>query len=109
MNRKVIKMIFLHFSKPCVVSLYSLFNLQESNLRSTTLIIFPLPGQPCPLQDWVMELFPKHGEPLLAGTGLVQVRMRVCDPPPHVTSQALQVPQVDQPPSTKQSRNCNKK
>ena len=56
-----------------------------------------------------MELFPEHGEPLLAGTGLVQVRMRVCDPPPHVTSQALHVPQVDQPPSTKQSRNCNKK
>ena len=43
-----------------------------------------LPTHWCVLQDWDWELPPEHPVPPPDGGGLVQVRMRVCDPPPQV-------------------------
>lgn len=41
------------------------------------------------------------------GGGLVQVRLRVCDPPPHVTLQLPQAFQFDHPPSLYYRKNPN--
>ena len=43
-----------------------------------------LPTHRCVLQDWDWELLPEHPAPPPDEGGLVQVRMRVCDPPPQV-------------------------
>ena len=52
------------------------------------------------LQDCDWELIPWQSAPPPAGDGFVQLRMRVCDPPPQVTVQPLQLPQTDHPPLT---------
>lgn len=46
---------------------------------------------------------PGHFSPPKAGGGSVQVRVRFCSPPPHVTGQSLQSFQSDQLPSTRYS------
>ena len=43
---------------------------------------------------------PSHASPSCAGGGSLQLRVRTIVPPPHVTSHALQLLQVVQPPST---------
>ena len=48
--------------------------------------------------DW--ELVPEHPAPPPEGVGLLQLRMRVCDPPSHVWLQLPQAPHSDQLPST---------
>ena len=58
------------------------------------------PEHPCVLHDRDSELLPRQFSPPPEGGGLLQVRMRVCEPPPHVTLQPLHVPQLDQPPLT---------
>ena len=63
-------------------------------------------------QDWELQAWlalstlsplvsPKQLAPPLAGDGLLQLRVRVCVPPPHVT---LQVPQLAQPPQFPSTR-----
>lgn len=44
---------------------------------------------------------PGHFSPPKAGGGSVQVRVRFCSPPPHVTGQSLESFQSDQLPSTR--------
>ena len=62
-------------------------------------------------QDWVLQarmalsllsplVSPTQLSPPLAGAGLLQSRVRVCVPPPHVTLQVLQVSQIPQFPLT---------
>ena len=62
-------------------------------------------------QDWVLQarmalsllsplVSPTQLSPPLAGAGLLQSRVRVCVPPPHVTLQVLQVFQIPQFPLT---------
>ena len=62
-------------------------------------------------QDWVLQarlalsllsllVSPTQLSPPLAGAGLLQSRVRVCVPPPHVTLQVLQVFQLPQFPFT---------
>ena len=46
------------------------------------------------------SLSPIQSSPLFAGGGLVQLRVWICLPPPHVTVHSLQGPQLDQFPST---------
>ena len=62
--------------------------------------LISVPGHGLLLQDWVSLLFPTQSAPPPDGGGLLQVRLRICCPPPHVTLQASQTPQSDQPPST---------
>ncbi len=62
------------------------------------------PGHSLVLQDWDWELFPWQSIPPLVGGGLVQVRMRVWIPPPHVRLQLPQTPQFDQPPLTRKKK-----
>ena len=58
-----------------------------------------LPGQLFVLHDRDWEWLPWQKSPPLGG-GLVQVRERVCFPPPHVTLQLPQAFQLDHPPLT---------
>ena len=59
-----------------------------------------LPGQTPVLQDWNMRELSWHCLPPNCGGGLVQLRTRLCNPPPQVTLQLSHAPQDDQPPST---------
>ena len=59
------------------------------------------------LQSWVLQLWvsvsgPEQPAPPQDGAGLVQVRVRVCVPPPQEAEQPLQPLQPLQPPSTLQ-------
>ena len=45
------------------------------------------PGQRFVLQDWLLLLLPRHRHPPLPGGGFVQLRFRLCDPPPQVRLQ----------------------
>ena len=57
-----------------------------------------LPGQWLVLQDWFMRLGPWHGSPPPIGGGFVQLRIRLCDPPPQVRLHLSHGPQDDQLP-----------
>lgn len=57
-------------------------------------------GQWWVLQAWVDEAEFGHGLPLYCGAGLVHVRVRDWEPPPHVTEHVVQDPQVAHWPST---------
>lgn len=57
-------------------------------------------GQWWALQAWVDEAEFGHGLPLYCGAGLVHVRVRDWEPPPHVTEHVVQDPQVAHWPST---------
>ena len=59
-----------------------------------------VPGQVFPLQIWLCVRFPVQSTPPCDGRGLVQVRLRDCDPLPHDWLQSLQAPQEDQEPFT---------
>ena len=59
-----------------------------------------LPGHPWVSQLWLSELLPWQLAPPLDGEGLVQVRVRFCDPPSHDWLHWLQVPHWDQLPFT---------
>lgn len=52
------------------------------------------------LQSWELVELPAQGAPPWAGAGLVQVLSLCCIPPPQVTEQVFQDPQVAQLPST---------
>ena len=65
------------------------------------LIINSSPGHGISLlQDCVSVLFPGQRNPRNAGGGLVQVRYRICVPPPHVCEHLPQAFQAAQFPST---------
>ena len=57
-----------------------------------------LPGQWLVLQDWFMRLGPWHRSPPHSGEGFVQLRIRLCDPPPQVRLHLSHGPQDDQLP-----------
>ena len=59
-----------------------------------------LPGQTPLLQDWYVTGLSWHCLPPHCGGGLVQLRTRLCNPPPQVTLQLSHAPQGDKPPST---------
>ena len=56
------------------------------------------------LHAWDWTLLPWHWAPPLLGAGLLQVRVRVCVPPPHVTLQRSKSPQLDHAPLTDGNR-----
>lgn len=53
------------------------------------------------LQVLFWEGDPAQLAPPYCGEGLLQLRVRNCDPPPQVTVQVPQDPQFENPPSTK--------
>ena len=59
-----------------------------------------LPEQTPVLQDWNMRELSWHCLPPPCGGGLVQLRTRLCNPPPQVTLQLSHAPQDGKPPST---------
>lgn len=63
-------------------------------------MILYLLGQWCVLQACDDPLLPGQAAPPYWGAGFVHVRDRVWEPPPHVTVQVPQDPQVAQTPST---------
>ena len=65
-----------------------------------------VPGNrhPFVLHAWDWTLVPWHWAPPLLRAGLLQVRMRVCVPPPHVTLQRSKSPQLDHAPLTEGNR-----
>lgn len=67
-------------------------------------IVEYLQGQGAAPHCWLSVAGPEHGNPPLDGGGLVQVRVLVWVPPPHVTVQEPQALQSDQPPSTEIGR-----
>ena len=59
-----------------------------------------IPGHSLSNQDWVCVPFPAHGAPLFCGAGLVQIRLLLCIPTPHVAEHCVQTDQWLQSPST---------
>lgn len=77
-----------------------IWHLQILRNMNTEDMILHLLGQCCVLQACDDPLLPGHAAPPYCGAGFVHVRDRVCEPPPHVTVQIPQDPQLAQTPST---------
>ena len=60
-----------------------------------------LPGHAAGLQETWSSLLPAQGAPPFEGAGLLQVRVRTLNPPPHDREQALYAPKAPQFPWTK--------
>lgn len=85
----------------CTNTFTNLLATWVRTLYYDTLLVLQLPGHRLVLHDWDWKLEPWHLAPPPDGGGLVQLRMRDCDPPPQVWLQEPQTPQSDHPPLTK--------
>lgn len=100
---KTVLLSLLHFrmliSRP--INFYDgRLNVNRNHTATDTNELLDIHGHVLLLHAWDSELLPEQLRPPLFGVGLVQVRLRVCVPPPHVCVQLPQAPQFDQPPLT---------